>query len=368
MKKLLSLLCVLSLSAALLAGCSTAGDAGTSETPGSSSTPSEVTEPGSSQETVDSLDVNVMALKGPTAMGMVKMMADSEPVEEFTDQLKEEYENVVSSGNIYHFTITSATDEVSAALAQGTTDIAAVPANLASVLYNNTEGGVQVLAINTLGVLYIVESGDTVHSVEDLRGKTIYASGKGNTPEAALNYVLTQNGIDPSTDVTIEWKSEQAECLSALMAEENAIAMLPQPFVTTAQAQSENLRVALDLTEEWDALQADSDTPSTLVTGVVVARAAFVEEHPEVVSAFLDHYQDSVEYVNANVEDAAQLVGQYDIVTAEVAQKAIPECNIVFIEGAEMKEKLSGYLSVLFEQNAQSVGGALPDDAFYFSR
>ena len=264
MKKLLSLLCVLSLSAALLAGCSTAGDAGTSETPGSSSTPSEVTEPGSSQETVDSLDVNVMALKGPTAMGMVKMMADSEPVEEFTDQLKEEYENVVSSGNIYHFTITSATDEVSAALAQGTTDIAAVPANLASVLYNNTEGGVQVLAINTLGVLYIVESGDTVHSVEDLRGKTVYASGKGNTPEAALNYVLTQNGIDLSTDVTIEWKSEQAECLSALMAEENAIAMLPQPFVTTAQAQSENLRVALDLTEEWDALQADSETPSTL--------------------------------------------------------------------------------------------------------
>ena len=368
MKKLLSLLCVLSLSAALLAGCSTAGDAGTSETPGSSSTPSEVTEPGSSQETVDSLDVNVMALKGPTAMGMVKMMADSEPVEEFTDQLKEEYENVVSSGNIYHFTITSATDEVSAALAQGTTDIAAVPANLASVLYNNTEGGVQVLAINTLGVLYIVESGDTVNSVEDLRGKTIYASGKGSTPEYALNYVLTQNGIDPSTDVTIEWKSEQAECLSALMAEENAIAMLPQPFVTTAQAQSENLRVALDLTEEWDALQADSDAPSTLVTGVVVARTAFVEEHPEVVSEFLDHYQDSVEYVNANVEEAAQLVGQYEIVTAEVAQKALPECNIVFIEGAEMKEKLSGYLSVLFEQNPQSVGGALPDDAFYFSR
>ena len=351
MKKLLSLLCVLSLSAALLAGCSTAGDAGTSETPGSSSTPSDVT------EMADPIDVNVMALKGPTAMGMVEFMneADSGTI---TD-------------NNYHFNITAATDEVSAALAQGTTDIATVPANLASVLYNNTEGGVQVLAINTLGVLYIVESGDTVHSVEDLRGKTIYASGKGNTPEAALNYVLTQNGIDPSADVTIEWKSEQAECLSALMAEENAIAMLPQPFVTTAQAQSESLRVALDLTEEWDALQADSETPSTpstLVTGVVVARTTFVEEHPEVVSAFLDHYQESVDYVNSNVEEAAQLVGQYEIVTAEVAQKALPECNIVFIEGAEMKEKLSGYLSVLFEQNPQSVGGALPDDAFYFSR
>ena len=354
MKKLLSLLCVLSLSAALLAGCSTAGDAGTSETPDSSSAPSEVTEPESSQDTADPIDVNVMALKGPTAMGMVEFMKEADG-------------GTVTDNN-YHFTITAATDEVSAALAQGTTDIAAVPANLASVLYNNTEGGVQVLAINTLGVLYIVESGDTVHSVEDLRGKTIYASGKGNTPEAALNYVLTQNGIDPSADVTIEWKSEQAECLSALMAEENAIAMLPQPFVTTAQAQSESLRVALDLTEEWDALQADSETPSTLVTGVVVARTTFVEEHPEVVSAFLDHYQESVDYVNSNVEEAAQLVGQYEIVTAEVAQKALPECNIVFIEGAEMKEKLSGYLSVLFEQNPQSVGGALPDDAFYFSR
>ena len=354
MKKLLSLLCVLSLSAALLAGCSTAGNAGTSETPDSSSTPSNVTEPESSQETVDPIDVNVMALKGPTAMGMVQFMNESD--------------SGAITDNNYNFNITAATDEVSAALAQGTTDIAAVPANLASVLYNNTEGGVQVLAINTLGVLYIVESGDTVNSVEDLRGKTIYASGKGSTPEYALNYVLTQNGIDPSTDVTIEWKSEQAECLSALMAEENAIAMLPQPFVTTAQAQSENLRVALDLTEEWDALQADSGTPSTLVTGVVVARTEFVEEHPEAISNFLDYYQQSVEYVNANVEDAAQLVGQYDIVTVEVAQKAIPECNIVFIEGAEMKEKLSGYLSVLFEQNAQSVGGALPDDAFYFSR
>ena len=354
MKKLLSLLCVLSLSAALLAGCSTAGDAGTSETPDSSSTPSEVTEPESSQDTADPIDVNVMALKGPTAMGMVEFMKEADG-------------GTVADNN-YHFTITAATDEVSAALAQGTTDIAAVPANLASVLYNNTEGGVQVLAINTLGVLYIVESGDTVHSVEDLRGKTIYASGKGNTPEAALNYVLTQNGIDPSADVTIEWKSEQAECLSALMAEENAIAMLPQPFVTTAQAKSESLRVALDLTEEWDALQADSDTPSTLVTGVVVARTEFAEDHPEVISNFLDYYQQSVEYVNANVEEAAQLVGQYEIVTAEVAQKALPECNLVFIEGAEMKEKLSGYLSVLFEQNPQSVGGALPDDAFYFGR
>ena len=144
--------------------------------------------------------------------------------------------------------------------------------------------------------------------------------------------------------------------------------MLPQPFVTTAQAQNPDLRVALDLTAEWDKLQADSDAPSSLVTGVVVARTDFVEEHPEAVAAFMNHYQESVDYVNDNVSDAAQLVGNYEIVTAEVAEKAIPECNIVFISGDEMKEKLSGYLTVLFDQNAESVGGALPDDAFYYSR
>lgn len=356
MKKLLSLFCALSLSAALLAGCSGGNGDANATADGAESTSPTVTEPETTtpEETSAPVDVNVMALKGPTAMGMVEFMSQTD-AGELTD-------------NNCHFSITAVTDEVSTALAQGTTDLAAVPANLASVLYNNTEGGVRVLAINTLGVLYIVESGDTVHSVEDLRGKTIYASGKGNTPEYALNYVLTQNGIDPASDVTIEWKSEQAECLSALMAEENAIAMLPQPFVTTAQTKSENIRVALDLTEEWDAIQAESDTPSTLVTGVVVGRTEFVEEHPEAVSAFLDHYQASVEYVNANVDEAAQLVGQYEIVTAEVAQKALPECNIVFIEGAEMKDSLSGYLSVLFEQNPKSVGGTLPDDAFYYSR
>ena len=295
-----------------------------------------------------------MALKGPTAMGMVKFMDDSD------------------AGNAgdydYNFTIAAAIDEVTPKLVQGEADIAAVPANMASVLFNNTKGGVEVLAVNTLGVLYIVENGDTVHSVEDLRGKTIYASGKGATPEYGLNYVLSQNGIDPEKDVTIEWKSEHTECLAALTSSDNAIAMLPQPFVTTAQTKSENIRVALDLTEEWDEIQAESDAPSTLVTGVVVGRTEFVAEHPEAVSAFLEHYRASVEYVNANVDEAAQLVGQYEIVAAEVAQKALPECNIVFIEGVEMKDSLSGYLSVLFEQNPKSVGGALPDDAFYYSR
>ena len=207
-----------------------------------------------------------------------------------------------------------------------------------------------------------MESGDTISDISDLKGRTIYASGKGATPEYALNYILTQNGIDPEKELTIEWKSEHAECLSALMADENAIAMLPQPFVTTAQTKSEKIRVALDLTEEWDKLESDS----ALLTGVVVARKEFVEQSPAAVQAFLDYYKNSVNNVNQNIKDAATLIEKYDIVPAPVAVKAVPNCNIVFITGEEMKEKLSGYLKVLFEQNPKAIGGTVPADDFYY--
>ena len=387
MKKTLSLIAALALSVSLLAGCSGSSSAETAaettvtesaasestatqnaaeETASAENTESAATETTAaetvSEETQSQTEtasgeetaVNVMALKGPTAMGMVQLMDNAEagPV----------------NGNSYTFTIAASADEVTPKLVQGEADIAAVPANLASVLYNNTEGQVQVLAINTLGVLYIVENGDSVQTVSDLAGKTIYASGKGSTPEYALNYILSENGIDPEADVTIEWKSEHSECVAALASDEDGIAMLPQPFVTTAQTQNENLRIALDLTKEWDALQADAETPSALLTGVVVVRTAFAEEHPEAVNAFLDSYRESVDYVNANVTDAAALIEKYDIVTAAVAEKALPYCNITFIEGSEMQEKLSGYLNVLYEQNPTSVGGALPADDFYYIR
>ena len=251
-------------------------------------------------------------------------------------------------------------------LIQGELDIAAVPANLAAVLYNNTSGQVKVLAINTLGVLYIVERGDTVQSVEDLRGKTLYTAGKGSTPEYALNYILRGNGLDPQTDLTIEFMSEHSECLAALMNDPTAVAMLPQPFATVAQSQAEDMRIALDLTAEWDALQADSETPSAMLTGVVVARTAFIEENPDAVAAFLSDYEQSIQFTLENTADAAALIGEYDIFEAAVAEKALPYCNITFVAGEEMQGLLSGYLEVLYEQDPASVGGTLPDEAFYY--
>ena len=296
--------------------------------------------------------VNVLALKGPTAMGMVSFM-DQADQGEITEET-------------YDFQIVASPDEVSPAIAQGTADIAAVPANLASVLYQKTNGGVQVLTINTLGVLYLVENGDQVQSVSDLKGKTIYASGKGATPEYALNYILKENGLTLGEDVQIEWKSEHTECVVALAEHEDAAALLPQPFVTTAQSKNDSLRVALDLTEEWDKIQKNNGGNSSLVTGVTVVRTEFAREHPEIVEDFMERYQESVSYVNEHTEEAAKLIGDYDIVPEEIAKKALSECNIVYIDGAEMKEKLSGYLEVLEQENPQAVGGALPADEFYY--
>ena len=288
---------------------------------------------------------NVAALKGPTAMGMVKMMDDD-------------------GGARYNFEICAAADEITPRLARGEIDIAALPANLAAVLYNRTDGALEVVAVNTLGVLYITERGDAIHSVADLQGRTVYSAGKGSTPEFALNHILRQNGLEPGKDVIVEYKSEHSECLAALMADSGAAALLPQPFVTTALSKAEDMRVALDLTQEWNALE--SANGSAMITGVAVARREFAEENPEALAAFLEDYAASVDFANANVAAAAQLIEKFDIVPAAVAEKALPGCNICCITGNEMKLKLSGYLSVLFEADPNSVGGALPGDDFYY--
>lgn len=291
----------------------------------------------------------IAGLKGPTTMGMVKLMSDAEAGETHQD---------------YQVTMYGAADEVVPLLVKGDIDLAAIPANLAANLYNQTEGKVQVAAINTLGVLYVVTTGDDVKSVEDLKGKTVYSTGKGTTPEYVLNYILKENGIDPEKDLTVEYKSEATEVAAALQAtNEGAIAVLPQPYVTAAQSQIEGLNVALNLTEEWNKVSTDSD----LVTGVLVASTEFIEQNEAAFEEFLKDYQASIEWVNSNTADAAELVANYGIVAkAPLAQKALPACNITYVDGAEMKTKLSGYLQVLFDQNPKAVGGAMPGDDFYY--
>ena len=280
-------------------------------------------------------------------MGMVKLLKDASEGNTF---------------NMYDFTVAGSADEVTPKLVSGELDIAAVPANLASVLYNNTGGKIQLLAINTLGVLYIVETGDEISSLADLKGKTMYATARGSSPEYALNYLLMENGIDPEADMTIEWKTEPTEVVSLMAQNQGSIAMLPQPYVTVAQGAVENLRIAVDLTEEWEMLGVDS----MLITGVLVVRSDFAEQYPDQLAKFLEEYQASTEYVNANIAEASILIEEFDIVKAAIAEKALPYCNIAFFAGLEMKSAMEGYLEVLFNQNPKSVGGDLPGDDFYY--
>lgn len=335
MKKILALLLALTLTAALCAGC------------GSTSEETTTTDDTTATQEED-VTIRLGGLKGPTSMGMVKLLADND---------------AGATTNSYEFTMAGSADELTPKLLQGELDILAVPVNLGSVLYNNSEGSVQLLAVNTLGVIYLVEKGgQTVTDWASLKGQTIYATGKGSTPEYALNYLLEKNGLDPAADVTIEWKSEPAEIVAQMAAQDHVIALMPQPFVTVAQSKFSDLTVALDLTAEWDKL----DNGSQLITAGLVVRKEFAEAHPQAVADFLAEYAASTAYVNENVTEAAQLVEQYDIVEAAVAEKAIPACNIVCITGQEMMTSVQGYLQVLFDQNPQAVGGSLPGDDFYY--
>ena len=296
----------------------------------------------------ESVNIRLGGLKGPTSMGMAKLLDDAENGR---------------TANTYTFTMAPSAGELTPQLIKGELDILAVPVNVASILYNQTQGAVQLLAASTLGVLYITEKGgETVTDVRSLAGKTLYATGKGATPEYALTYLLAQNGLTLGEDVTVEWKSEPSEIVALMAQEEHAIAMLPQPFVTVAQGKLEGLRVALDLSAQWDALGLDS----RLITAGLLVRKAFADEHPEAVAKFLEEYAASTDYANSNPAETAALVEKLDIVNAAVAEKALPKCNLVCITGAEMKAAVSGYLQTLYDLKPEAVGGAMPGDGFYW--
>lgn len=301
----------------------------------------------SEDEPTEKTTVRIGGLKGPTSMGLVKLMEDND--------------NGNSKLN-YEFTVEATADMITPKLIKGELDMVAVPANLASVLYNNTAGKVQVLALNTLGVIYIVEKNTGITSLEELRGRTIYATGKGSTPEYNLRYLLNEAGLNPDKDLTIEFKSEPAEVVAMLKNSDSGIAMLPQPYVTVAKTQVEGLNIAINLNDEWNEL----NNGSMMVTGVMVVRKEFAENNKSAIEAFLEEYKASTEYINENAEEASAWVEKRIGVKAPIAKQAIPYCNITFIKGGEMKTALNGYLGVLYAQNEKSIGGKMPADDFFY--
>jgi len=296
--------------------------------------------------------MNVAALKGPTGIGLVKLMEDNEKKTTEVD---------------YKFDLLASPTDIVPLLTTGAADIAALPLNLAATLYNKTSGGVQLLAINTLGVLYILEQGNTIKSIADLRGKTIYASGQGASPEYILNFVLNANGIDPKDDVKIEYKTDHSELAALAASGKTVISMLPEPFVTTVLSKNPKLRIALDMTKEWEKACQKTGTSGTLAMGCIVVRTEYAKKNSKAVLSFLKGYMDSVDFVNNNIPAAAALVAKQGIIpSAALAEKAIPTCNITFIIGRDMKSIAKQNFNVLFKANPSSIGGAEPKDDFYY--
>ena len=298
----------------------------------------------------EKVTVKVGALKGATTLGLL-------PLEDKAANGE--------AGENYEFSMMTAADELLPMMIKGELDIALLPSNVASILYQKTNGGVTVIDINTLGVLYMVSGDSSVTGVEDLAGRTIYLTGKGTTPDYVLHYILSGNGMDADSDCTLEYKSEATEVAALLAENPDAIGLLPQPFVTAACAQNDALSVILDMNAEWEKLQGEDG--SRLVTGVTVVRNEFLQEHENAVVTFMEEHQASAQSMNSDVENGAKLAAASEIIAKEpIALKAIPKCNITYIDGADMKQALSGYLEVLYEQNPESIGGALPGDDFYY--
>lgn len=347
MKKGIVLVALVLVAALGLAACSPKAPTAT-PTPVAEATDQPTPQP---TQAASKTAVNIAAIKGPTGIGLTKLM---------------EANDAGTAANAYNFTLANGPDDVVGMVTSGEVDIAAVPSNLASTLYNKTQGKVQIAAINTLGVLYILTSRDDIQTLSDLEGKTLTATGQGATPEYVLNYILKQNGLEDK--VTIEYKAEHSELATLAAAGEVDLCMLPEPNVTAVLMQNENMHIALDLTKEWEKATTDAGIPNSQLTmGVIIVNQEFAASHPEAMTDFLAEYKQSVEAVNANAQEAGALVEQYGIMPkAAAATKAIPNCNIVMIQGQDMVDIERNFLQILFDANPKAVGGAMPSEDFYY--
>ncbi len=329
MKKVLSVLAVILAFTLVFTACGTVAEETTAE------------ETTAAEKAV----INIGLLKGPTGMGAAVLLDNDEQGTANAD---------------YNLTLAGAPDVLQTALINSELDMAALPTNVAAVLNAKTEGNVQILAVNTLGVIYLMSNDDTIKTVADLKGKTILSAGQGTTTEYVLNYILESNSLTIDTDVFVEYASEHAEVISKAKSGGYEVILLPEPFVTQMKGQDASFSVQLDLTKEWKALGGGE-----LTMGCIAVRKDFLESNPEAVEAFLKDYEASVNAVNADPEAAGVIIEKFDIAKAAVASKAIPNCNITVMTGEEMKANVSAYLQVLFDSNPKAVGGAVPGDGFY---
>ncbi|MEG2144392.1 MAG: ABC transporter substrate-binding protein [Oscillospiraceae bacterium] len=349
MKKL-SLICLSALLALSMSACKKEAPKMESEAPevlsssqvGSVETPTEKSSAPAESPSTPAQSMRIASLKGPTGLGMLPMLEEAKPD--------------------YEFTILGSPDEIAPLFLGDKADLISVPANLAANLYTKTKGETQVLCINTLGMLSVLERGDSIKTIGDLKGRTIYSSGKGASPEIMLNFLLEKNGLDSSKDLEIVYKAQHEECLAALLSDPEGVAVLPEPFASAATLKDSTLRYALSFNDEWSRV----DSASLPVTGVIIAKKSYLASHKEEVKAFLADYAASALFMNKADDEACALAEKYKICPAPVAKAAIPRCAIKIVEGSDMKNLLDPYIKVLFDSLPASIGGELPKDDFYY--
>ncbi len=296
-------------------------------------------------------EVKIATLNGPTTIGVLGLLKG--------DVTKD------STNTYVYDQIYASADAFAPKLLKNEINAAIIPCNAAATLYKNSGGKIQIAAVNNLGVLYILEKGNSINSVADLEGKTIVATGAGTTPQYSLEYILKENGLTVGTDVTVEYKSEAAEVLAALKQGKADIAMLPQPAATKATKAVEGVKVALDLNAEWSKI----DENASLVTGVLVVNTQFAKENPEAVKTLLADYKASCDMVSTDIDKIADYVIEFKIGgidNANLAKEAIPRCNIKYMDSEDMKKAVGGYLKVLYDSNPASIGGEMPSDGIYY--
>lgn len=340
MKKFLSMMLVIVMALSLIA-CG-ASEPAAPEAPAEPETPvaTEAPAPAPTEAPAEPVTIRIGGQQGPTSMGMVKMLKDSE--------------NGLTT-NKYEYVLDNA-DALNTALMKGELDVVGISANAISILNAKSQGQVLFCAVNALGCNYFLENGNTITDFESLKGKTIYSVGKGLTPEYCMAHIFELYGMDLYKDVEIIWKSDANEIVSILASTPGAIGMLPQPVATVVQMQAPDVRVAVDLVEAWEA----KDTESKFILAGLAVRKDFAEQNPEALKAFLEDYAASTQYVNENPAEGAALIEEYGLFKAPIAQKAIPSTNLVCITGQEMADVTTAYLQILFDQSPESVGGAMP--------
>lgn len=294
---------------------------------------------------------NIAVLNGTTGFGIAKLMSDAKDGK--TDM---------------EYTITVETDAsiIQSALINGDVDIAALPTNAAAALYNKTKGGVKIVAVNTLGVLYLMTNGVEIDSIEDLKGKTVYAPAQN--PAFIFEAICRANGLEPGKDITIDTGYAQpADLRAALVSGQVGIAVLPEPMVTIAKSANQNLAVSLDLTAEWEKVYGEN----SLMQGCIVVRTEWAEAHPDELAQFLKDYEASVNFTVSSPKEASELIVENGIFAgkAPVAENAIPKCNIVYMDSDDnIEECLNKFFSALYAVNPKAVGGKIPDSGIYYKK